>query len=276
MPAAAAKGNYSMTTRKTLLTIAATGVLTLATPGLALAHFLWVEVEPRWELGRNGEIHVYFGEPHEFLREEAGGRLDQHDGLRAWVIGPKGTKTEVAVKKEINRFVGAFAPTAPGRHQVLVTSPNHSVVDLTRYGRGVVKPFFSARAQFLVFDRGRLSEREEEVREFAPLDLVPVTRALDPLKGTIVSRAGSEVVVRAILDGRPLAGRRVNALAPNGWLKELPATDSWGVTSFSPPWPGRYVLVILAEDRTPGRFHGKAYEVLEHRASLSILVDASD
>lgn len=262
-----------------LMTLIATllmSVLSFVAPQTADAHFIWVEVDPKAEPGGAQEIQVYFGEPHEFLREESGGRLDQHDGLQAWVIDPKGKKIELQLKKGLNRYVGTFTPAAVGRHNVVVTSQYHEVMDLTEYDRGVVKPHFYARAQFLAFEKGRVSEREAEIKEFLGLDIVPATKALDPLKGSIVANAGAEIVVRAVFKGQPLVKRRVNAFGPNGWLKELQSTDSLGMTSFVPLWPGRYVLVLMNDEKAPAEFNGKRYDALNHRASLSILVGKND
>lgn len=258
------------------LVTALAGLLAVVAPGTAQAHFIWIETDPAAQPGRSQTVLVYFGEPHEFLREESGGRLDQHDGLRAWLVDPHGEKSEVGLKKELNRFVGAFTPQAVGRHNVVVTSPNHAVMDLTEYDRPVVKPLFYARTQGLAFAAGRTSEREKEITQFEDLDIVPVTKALDPVRGSIVPRVGNEVVVRVIFKSRPLTKRRVNAFGPNGWIKELQATDSWGVTSFVPLWPGRYVLVVTNDEKAPGRFGDRAYDVVEHRASLSILIDKSE
>lgn len=252
------------------------GLFALVAPGAAEAHFIWIETDPAAQPGRSQAVLVYFGEPHEFLREESGGRLDQHDGLRAWLVDPHGERLEVVLKKELNRFVGAFTPRAVGRHNVLVTSLNHAVMDLTEYDRPIVKPLFYARTQSLVFEAGRNSEREKEISQFADLDIVPVTKALDPVRGSIVPRTGNEVVVRVVFKGRPLAKRRVNAFGPNGWVKELQATDSWGVTSFVPLWPGRYVLVVTNDEKTPGRFGDRTYDVVEHRATLSLLIGQSE
>ncbi len=252
------------------------GLVAILAAGAAEAHFIWIETEPVAQPGRSQAVVVYFGEPHEFLREEAGGRLDHHDGLRAWVTDPHGEKLEMTLKKEQNRFVGAFTPKAVGRHNVVVTSREHPVMDLREYDRPLVKPLFYARTQSLAFEAGRTSEREREIADLADLDIVPVTKALDPLHGSIVSRAGNEVVVRVVFKGRPLAKRRVSALGPNGWIKELQPTDSWGVTSFVPLWPGRYVLVVTTEEKTPGRFADRAFDVVEHRATLSVLIGSGE
>lgn len=242
-------------------------------PASARAHFLWVETDPAGAPGKGQDVYVYFGEPHEFLREESGGRLDQHDALRAWVVDPTGEKIPLLLKKGLNRFSGTFTPRRVGRHDVVVVSESHAVMDLTPYGRRLTKPLFYARAQFLAFEAGRLSERENEIRVLMDYDIVPVTKALDPLQGSMVSAPGSEVVVRLVSKGQPVARTRLHVLGPNGWIKELQPTDAWGVTTFVPLWAGRYVVVAEAEEQEAGEFEGKRYEVISRRASFSLLVE---
>lgn len=243
---------------------------------LAQAHFIWIETNLKGEPAKSQMVEIYFGEPHEFLREEAGGRLDQHDGIEAWTIGAKGEKTKLALRKGKNLFSGVITPQKVGRYNLIAKSLGHEVQDLTQSDGGIIRPLFFARTQFLSFEKGRVSEREEEIKEYLDLDIIPVTKSLDPLTGSIVPRAGDEFVVRVIFKGKPLAKKRVNAFGPNGWIKEMQSTDSWGVTSFAPLWPGRYVLQITHDEKAPGEFKGKSYETLNHRATLSLLVDKRD
>lgn len=258
------------------LAAALVSILAVFVPGPADAHFIWIETDPRGAPGKSQDVHVYFGEPHEFLREESGGRLDQHDALRAWVVDPKGEKTPLTLKKGLNRFSGTVTPRRVGRHNVIVTSDGHEVMDLTQYDRGLTKPLFYARAQFLAFEKGRLSEREDEIKELLDYDIVPVSKGLDPLTGSIVATPGSEVALRLVSKGQPVARKRLHVFGPNGWVKELQPTDSWGVTTFVPLWGGRYVVVFEKEEKTAGDFGGKRYEAVSQRASFSLLVEKSD
>jgi len=249
--------------------------LALGAPAAASAHFIWIETDPKAPPGAPHEVSVYFGEPHEFLREEAGGLLDRHDALRAWVVDPRGEKIPLMLHEERNRFYGSFTPTRVGRHQVIALSAGHDVVDLTPYDRGLTKPIFYARAQFLVFEKTRLSEREPEIKELLDYDIVPVTRGLEPLTGSIATRPGHEVVVRLLSKGQPVVRRRLQVFGPNGWVKESQPTDSWGVTSFVPLWPGRYVVVLEREEKAAGDFQGKRYDVVSQRVTFSMLTTDS-
>lgn len=258
------------------LTFAALWFLLTFPLSLAQAHFIWIETDPKGEPGKNHKVEIYFGEPHEFLREEAGGRLDQHDGIEAWAVTSKVGKTKIGLKKGLNLFSGVITPQKVGRYNLIAKSLGHEIQDLTQNDRGIIRPLFFARTQLLSFEKGRVSEREEEIKEYLDLDIIPVSKSLDPLMGSIVPKIGDEFVVRVIFKGKPLARERVNAFGPNGWIKELQSTDSWGVTSFVPLWPGRYVLQIMHDEKAPGEFKGKSYETLNYRATLSLLVDKRD
>lgn len=247
-------------------------LLTILVPLTARAHFIWIESEPKGEPGKSHKVEIYFGEPHEFLREEAGGRLDQHDSIEAWAAAAKGEKINIALKKGVNLFSGAVILRAVGRYNIIAKSLGHEVQG-SQSDRGTSRPLFFARGQFFSFERGRVSEREEEIKEHLDLDIIPVTKSLDPLIGSIVPKVGNEFVVRVIFKGKPVTRKRVNAFGSNGWIKELPSTDSWGVTSFVPLWPGRYVLQISQDEKAPGEFQGKSYDTLNYRATLTTLVD---
>lgn len=247
--------------------------LLLATARAADAHFIWIETAGHTTPGTPLDVSLYFGEPHESLREETGGLLDRHDELQAWVVDPRGEKVALALRKEENRFHAVFTPRRPGRHQIIAASSAHEVMDLTRYEGGLTRPLFYARAQFLAFAPGRVSEREAEVRDLLDYDIVPVTRALDPRDGSIAGRPGHETVVRLLAAGQPVVRRRLHVFGPNGWVKELQPTDSWGVTSFVPLWPGRYVVALERDEKATGDFRGRHYDVISRRVTLSILVE---
>jgi len=237
---------------------------------VAQAHFIWIEANPKSKPGANHRVEIYFGEPHEFLREEAGGRLDQHDGIEAWAVAAKGETVKFGLKKETNLFSGSTTPLKVGRYNLVAKSLGHEVQNLDQR---TSRPLFFARTQFLSFEKGRVSERENEIKDFLDLDIIPATRSLDLLTGSIVPQVGNEFAVRVMFKGKPLGGRRVNAFAPNGWIKELPSTDSWGLTSFVPLWPGRYVLQVSQDEKSAGEFKGKKFDSLDYRATFAIQVD---
>jgi hypothetical protein len=184
---------------------------------MAEAHFIWIEAEPVGKPDAPVEISLFYGEPHEFLREESPGNLDRHAGLQAWVVDPSGERS----------------------------SP------------------------------GRLSERDRELGGLLEYDIVPVTRGIDPRAGTFAFLPGYELLVRFTTKTQPTARVRLQAQGPNGWIKEMRPSDSWGVTSFVPLWPGRYVIALERDEPSVGELQGRKYDIISQRVTFSFLVEAS-
>jgi hypothetical protein len=169
-------------------------VLALSLPRMAQAHFIWIETESVGKPDTPVEISLFYGEPHEFLREESPGSLDRHAGLQAWVV---------------------------------------------------------------------------------EYDIVPVTRGIDPRAGTLAFLSGHELLVRFTTKTQPTARVRLQAQGPNGWIKEMRPSDSWGVTGFVPLWPGRYVIALERDEPSVGELQGRKYDTISQRVTFSFLVEAS-
>jgi hypothetical protein len=160
-----------------------------------------------------------------------------------------------------------------GRHAIIASSTDVAPVDLTTYGKGTMRAVFFARSQFLVFEPGRLSERDRELGGLLEYDIVPVTRGIDPA-GTLAFLPGHELLVRFTTKTQPTARVRLQAQGPNGWIKEMRPSDSWGVTSFVPLWPGRYIA-LERDGAKRGRAQGRKYDTVSQRVTFSFLVEAS-
>jgi hypothetical protein len=250
-------------------------VLALSLPRMAQAHFVWIEAEPVGKPDAPVAISLFYGEPHELLREESPGNLDRHAGRQAWVVDPSGEWASLALRKEKNRFVTSFQPTRVGRHTIIASSTDVAPVNLTTYGKGTMRAVFFARSQFLAFEPGRLSERDRELGGLLEYDIVPVTRGIDPRAGTLAFLHGHELLVRFTTKTQPTARVRLQAQGPHGWIKEMRPSDSWGVTSFVPLWPGRYVISRERDEPSLGELQGRKYDTISQRVTFSFLVEAS-
>ena len=133
----------------------------------------------------------------------------------------------------------------------------------------------AARRRLLVFEAGRLSERDRELGGLLEYDIVPVTRGIDPRAGALAFLPGHELLVRLITKTQPTARVRLQAQGPNGWIKEMRPGDSWGVTSFVPLWPGRYVISLERDEPSLGELQGRTYDTISQRVTFSFLVEAS-
>ncbi len=238
------------------------------------AHFVWIETPPTIAPGEKAEAKLYFGESHEFLREEAGGRLDNRKGMKVWTVDPKGEKDSVSFKKKVNFYSANLRVEKPGKYNLIAVDVESEVVDGTKFASiGIFfKPMFYARTVFLAFEPGRVSEREGEITEFMELDIVPVTSHLNPLKGTVTPTVGEEVVLQVFFRGEPVAKAKPLALSPIGWIKDL-RSNSKGIARFTPLWPGTYVIDYVHMEKVPGEYEGKAYEGVRHRATFTIQVE---
>jgi uncharacterized GH25 family protein len=236
----------------------------------AMAHFIWIEAPSEMSRDREPFVSLYFGEYQESIREEAGARLDKMDGAKAWVIDPKGNRLSLSLEKRGNRFVAVpKSPCPPGLYQVVAEHTEIEVQDLTKQDLGIVKPFYHARAQFLCADDRGIGEREKETDQTASLDILPLNKGINLAKGEITTGLGTEVAVKAIYQGHPLPSKSFMVHSPLGWSKEI-KTDSQGIASFLPLWPGRYVFELLHLEKTPGEFKGKSYHAVRYRASLTL------
>jgi hypothetical protein len=77
------------------------------------------------------------------------------------------------------------------------------------------------------------------------------------------------------IETQPTARVRLQAQGPNGWIKEMRPSDSWGVTSFVPLWPGRYVIALERDEPSVGELQGRKYDTISQRVTFSFLVEAS-
>lgn len=239
----------------------------------AHAHFVWVETEATAPAPTGQPVKVYFGEYAEFLREERGGRLDSIDGVTLRVQDPKRGKTDVPLTKQVNHFAGALSSCVPGRNAVVAEQTKAPVQDLRKHDLGIVKPMFYARTYFVCLEESRVNEHERDQSTPLALDLIPLTTGINLAAGRVTPGPGGEIVVKALFHGQRLPATQVLVHAPNGWDKEL-KTDADGIVSFTPLWPGRYVLEMIHVEKTPGEFEGTAYEAFRHRSTLALHVKA--
>lgn len=239
------------------------------------AHFVWVETDRPANPGEDHPISIYFGEYQEFLREEAGGRLDTIDGVTLHVIDPKRVHHDIPLTKQGNHFSGHLPSCIPGRYAVTAHQQDAVVQDLTKHDMGIVKPLYYARTEFVCYADGRVGERQPEPVPALDLEVLPLSRGLDLSRRSVSPRVGSEIVLKVVFKGAPVASRQVLVHSPIGWDKEL-HTDTQGVASFYPAWPGFYVVEVEYQEKTPGQFKGKPFEAVRHRATFTVQVTGDE
>jgi uncharacterized GH25 family protein len=222
---------------KQLLTRATLVLSGLAIASPAAAHYIWIEQD---------EAHharLYFGEYQEQLREASGGRLDKIKGPKAWKLDTSGNRQTLKITRQSDHFdLGVVNPISP----IIAEEPAYDVMDLSKYGYGIVKPMFYAR--------------------FSPLPLR--SNGKPELALDILPAAESSSAFAVYFRNEPLARAKVMIYAPNQWMQEH-RTDENGAVRITTPWPGHYVLDVVHVEKQPGEFQGKTFEAIRHRATLT-------
>ncbi len=204
---------------------------------MAYAHYIWIERE-------SSTARVYYGEIQEGEREKSPGKLDKIQGLRVYAADKKGQNKKVKNTKTAEFFVAEVGKA----ELVIAASLDVPVVDMKKYNWGMVKPMYYAR-------HGAQSATAE-VRPAQTLDIVPV--------------AGGQNVFQVFFNGKPLKGEKLMVYAPNTWAKEY-KTDAEGKVRLETPWAGQYVLEVIHTDKSQGKFEGKDYESVRHRATYTFV-----
>ncbi|HRP69844.1 MAG TPA: hypothetical protein PLY93_09970 [Turneriella sp.] len=205
------------------------------------AHYIWIE----YDKGR--EAKVYFGGVEDNEREVLPGKLDKIIGLKAHTIDAQGMLKESVVKKT-SHYLGVEAQ--PNTTSIYVETLVMPVADLSKFGLGVVKPNYYAR-----FGMHRTSSPQKAEMN---LDILPVANAKDTMQ--------------ILFRGKGLEKAKVSLYAPNTWMKEY-RTDKDGKIQLSLPWTGEYVLEVIYTEKVSGKFDGKAYEAIRHRATYTFVVE---
>lgn len=259
--------NFIFLKARTLL--AASAWLSLLA-GLASAHYVWIEIPGTIPPGKEAQVRFYFGEAHEFLREESGGRLDERAGLSASLYTADSSKTKIPLTEKVNFFAGNILPKKPGILQIVGIDSGSEVNPGGSYTNGMAyKPMFYARRQLVAFEMGRVSERLPAMGEAMELDILPVTRHLDPETGSLSPRVGAEVVMQVVFQGKPVGKAKLFAYSPQGWMKEM-TSDAQGMIRFKPLWAGLYILDCVQLEKKKGTFRGKPFEAIRHRSTYTL------
>jgi hypothetical protein len=115
-------------TRRIILSM----VISLALSLSASAHYIWIELVPVSTPGKLQEVKIYYGEYNEGVREVKGGRLEELNGIVAWVIAPDGSKTKLPISIEDKYFKTSFTPDKEGSYRIIAVNTVRQVVDWSK------------------------------------------------------------------------------------------------------------------------------------------------
>ena len=215
------------------------------------AHALWIETNPTGKKGQPQEVRVFWGE---FADKDI-------SPLDKWFSDTKSyTLTLVTPdKKEIpltsapgkDHYKAFFTPETEGVYTVVM---KHIVKDVYHGSR---LDYHSSAAVLVGKGETTPGTNKNDVSVFvAPKGQYKVNEAIS---------------LQALMDLKPAAEQEVKVFAPNGWGKEL-WTDSTGNVSFTPLWPGRYMVEVAGDQKKAGQHNGTAFEKVWRCATYCIEV----
>ncbi|TCC84490.1 DUF4198 domain-containing protein [Pedobacter hiemivivus] len=226
-------------------------LFTLGTSQL-FAHALWIETASSGKTGQAQEVKVYYGEYATNEREETAKWYSNVKDFTLWLTAPGKEKIKLTTTPGTNFYSASFAPEGNGQYVLTVS---HEAAELG----GTTKYEFIAAAIVTV---GKPSAVD--------VATIPVSLKVHTVEAKTY-KVNAPIQIKAIANGKPLAKTTVSVFSPEGWSKEV-TTDENGVITFSPIWPGRYVLEVSAREKTEGTHNGKAYTAAWQGATSSFEV----
>lgn len=223
--------------RKALLFTA----LFLATFLQTFAHAFWIETSPSGKKGKTQEVRIYFGE---YADKDITPVADWFSDTRDYtltLITPDKKEIKLTSAAAKDHFKASFTPDQEGVYTVVL---QHTVKDL--YNGKRLDYHSSAVVKIGAATTGDRPEHNSN-----PVSIY--TAAKD------IYKANAPVSLQTFFDKLPAGSKEVEVVAPNGWGKKL-YTDSTGTASFTPIWPGRYMVEVANTEKKSGEHHGKSYD----------------
>jgi hypothetical protein len=181
-----------------------------------------------------GNAIIHFGEFNEGVIEHSPGRMDEMPSIEAFIGA-----TPLSVSKQADQFM---LSGRAGSSAVTAQELDYAVKDWRVNGIGLAKPMFYAR-----YGAANVPTLD--------LDILPATDGRS---------------VQVFLHGKPLPAAAFSLHARNGWSQSGKA-DAQGKISVAMPWRGQYLVEVIALENAPGAYNGTAYDVVRHRATLTLI-----
>ncbi|MBE9600191.1 DUF4198 domain-containing protein [Pedobacter sp. MC2016-24] len=227
-------------------------LFTLGTSQL-FAHALWIETSTSGKAGKAQQVKVYYGEYVSNEREETSKWYSDVKDFTLWLTAPGKEKIKLSTTPGTNFYAASFTPDTDGTYVLTVSHEAKELGGTTKYE--FLSTAIVAVGKPAVIDHAQI-----------PASLQVHTTEAKTYK------TNAPVKFKAVQNGKPLANKTVSVFSPEGWGKEI-TTDENGMVTFSPIWPGRYVLEVSAMDKTAkGTHHGKDYAAAWQGATSSFEV----
>ncbi|KQX15862.1 DUF4198 domain-containing protein [Flavobacterium sp. Root420] len=224
----------------------------VASPQL-FAHALWIETKATGTKGKAQEISVYFGEFSDNDITKADKWFSDLKDFSLVVISPSKKEIKLTAKALDNKYQAFFTPDEDGVYTIVM---HHKVKDV--YGTMVLD--YNSSATVTV---GNAAKGNEAAANSNIISLFS--------KDAIAAKQNTKINVNALYEGKIAKEQKMKVIAPNGWEKELWSNEN-GEVSFTPIWPGNYMVEFAYTEKASGEHNGKKYDEIWKMATYLITV----
>jgi len=224
----------------------------VASPQL-FAHALWIETKATGTKGKAQEISVYFGEFSDNDITKADKWFSDLKDFTLVVISPSKKETKLTAKALDNKYQAFFTPDEDGVYTIVM---HHKVKDV--YGTMVLD--YNSSATVTV---GNTIKGNEAT---ANTNIISVFA-----NNVTAAKQKTKININALYEGKEAKEQKMKVIAPNGWEKELWSNDK-GEISFTPIWPGNYMVEFAYTEKASGEHNGKKYDEIWKMATYLITV----
>jgi uncharacterized GH25 family protein len=223
-------------------------LLLIVSTGSVSAHSLWMETAAAGKIGQAQNVKLHFGEYAQGERDELSKWYSDLKDLTLWLTTPDGKKEQLTVTQGTNFCEASFTPANDGVYTLTVSHKPKALSGTTQYE-------FSASSTVSVGKNTKLNDIAANTND---LKVAPENAA----------KVNAPLKVKVWQKGENKAGNTVMVFSPAGWGQEL-TTAADGTVTFTPLWPGKYVLEATAFTKIPGEANGNKYEALWQGATYS-------
>jgi len=233
-------------------TLAFLFLMLVASPQL-FAHALWIETKATGTKGKAQEISVYFGEYSDNDITKADKWFSDLKDFTLVVISPSKKEIKLTAKALDNKYQAFFTPDEDGVYTIAM---HHKVKDV--YGTMVLD--YNSSATVTV---GNAAKGNEAIANTNIISLFS--------KDVLTAKQKTKVNVSALYEAKAAKEQKMKVIAPNGWEKELWSNEN-GEISFTPIWPGNYMVEFAYTEKSGGEHNGKKYDEIWKMATYLITV----
>ena len=224
-----------MMLKKSILSIFSLLVLGLSS---VFAHAIWIETASSGQKGQTQEIKIYFGE---FATDDISSASDWFSDLSQFElkwVKPDGSSTVIPHKANGNHFLASFTPESEGANKLVLQKTASDI----SYGY---------RLDYMASAKVQIGEEALQANRQLPVAIEATTK-----NGSV----GKALLLKHEKDISLQGEQEITVVSPNSWTKRL-YPDEKGQISFTPLWPGKYLIETTVTDKNKGELNGKPYDV---------------